>query len=288
MGSHMGQIKKNKREKRNIWLRTILAFGLAVIIVFPLLWMVLGSFKSPTEIFKMPPSIFPRDFSLNGYEMLLQMTDFLVFFRNSFFVSIFSSIIALVLSVSAVYGVTRYKFLGSNAFTYLSLIIYMIPPVLLVIPLYTFWVNVSYSDTLLSLGLSYVALTLPFALWMCRSYFGTISMQMEEAALVDGASRLKAFILVTVPQAIPGLIATFIFTFILAWNEYVVGLILISSQANKTVSLGVADLIGESAMYSWSMLNAAGVLSTIPILILFIFIQKNLVSGMSAGALTGQ
>ena len=146
----------------------------------------------------------------------------------------------------------------------------------------------SYSDTLLSLGLSYVALTLPFALWMCRSYFGTISMQMEEAALVDGASRLKAFILVTVPQAIPGLIATFIFTFILAWNEYVVGLILISSQANKTVSLGVADLIGESAMYSWSMLNAAGVLSTIPILILFIFIQKNLVSGMSAGALTGQ
>jgi len=284
----MGQIKKNKREKRNIWLRTILAFGLAVIIVFPLLWMVLGSFKSPTEIFKMPPSIFPRDFSLNGYEMLLQMTDFLVFFRNSFFVSIFSSIIALVLSVSAVYGVTRYKFLGSNAFTYLSLIIYMIPPVLLVIPLYTFWVNVSYSDTLLSLGLSYVALTLPFALWMCRSYFGTISMQMEEAALVDGASRLKAFILVTVPQAIPGLIATFIFTFILAWNEYVVGLILISSQANKTVSLGVADLIGESAMYSWSMLNAAGVLSTIPILILFIFIQKNLVSGMSAGALTGQ
>jgi multiple sugar transport system permease protein len=265
-----------------------IAMGIAFVMLFPLLWMLTGSFKAQTEVFQVPPTILPREFSLEGYRMLFQMTNFVVFFRNSFVVSIAASSIAVLLSIGGVYGVTRFRFLGAQAFTYLTLLIYMLPPVLLVIPLYTLWIRAGLADTLLSLSLSYVALTLPFALWMSRSYIGTIPIEIEEAAMVDGASRFEAFLRVTLPQAVPGLITTLIFTFILAWNEYIIALVLISSEQNKTVSLGVANLIGETAMFSWPMLNAAGVLATLPILVLFAFVQRRMVSGLSVGALTGQ
>ena len=249
-------------------LDTLIALLLCIVIIFPLVWMVISSFKSETEIYKVPPTFFPQQWSLEGYRLLFLYTQFPRYILNTFFVALVSALLSILLSIGGVYGATRYNFMGARAFTFLTLMIYMLPPILLTIPLYTLWVRVGLADSLISLSLSYVAITFPFAMWMSRSYFSTISLEMEEAAMVDGTTRFQAFYLITVPQALPGLIATFIFTFILAWNEYVIALVLLSSDKNYTVSLGVANLIASIALYSWPLVTAAGTLATIPILIL--------------------
>ena len=261
---------------------------LCLAVLLPLVWMITSSFKPNDEVFAVPPTFLPKHFSLEGYQLLFAYTHFLTYFRNSFLVATASALLAILLSVGGVYGVTRFRFMGAQLFSYMTLIIYMLPPILLVIPFYTLWVQAGLADSLISLTLSYVAITFPFSLWMSRSYFSTIPLEMEEAAMVDGSTRFGAFLRITVPQALPGLIATFIFTFILAWNEYVIALVLLSSEKNYTVSLGVANLISSMALYSWPMVTAAGVLATVPVLVLFFFVQRHLVSGLSAGALTGQ
>jgi len=269
-------------------LDSLIALFICLLILLPLLWMVTCSFKAETEVFKVPPSYIPEHPTLAAYQQLFKFTNFLRYLGNTFVVAFFSALLAIVLSIGGVYGVTRFRFLGGQLFTFMTLMIYMLPSILLVIPLYTFWIQVGLSDSLISLSLSYVALTYPFALWMSRSYFGTIPIELEEAAMVDGASRFVAFIRITLPQALPGLIATFIFTFILAWNEYVLALVLISSEKKYTVSVGIANMITSMALASWPMLCAASTVVTIPVLILFFFVQRRLVTGMSAGALAGQ
>jgi len=285
--------KKTKRMRGNlrVWGRkailVAIALILSIVMMFPLFWMVSGSFKSRGEIYKPPPSLLPRDWTTEGYDMLMYYTNFPAWFMNSLLVATVSSILALLLGLGAIYGVARFKFVGGRAFTYIILIIYMLPPILLVIPLYSFWVRIGLADSLLALALTYVTFTLPFALWMLRSYIETISPEMEEAAMVDGATRFQSFYKITLPQAVPGMIATFIFTFILAWNEYLYALVMISSESKKTVTLGIGNLVGVKALFSWGMLNAGGVLATIPILIFFVFLQKRLVAGFSVGALKG-
>jgi ABC-type glycerol-3-phosphate transport system permease component len=284
----VGIASQSRRTQVRKTLDFVIAFLLCALVIFPLSWMVISSFKSETEIYSVPPTFFPEQWSLEGYQLLFLYTKFLRYFVNTFIVALSAAVLAILLSIGGVYGVTRFRFMGAQLFTFLILMIYMLPPILLTIPLFTLWVQVGLADNLLSLSLSYVAITFPFALWMSRSYFDTIPLELEEAAMVDGATRFQAFVRITVPQALPGLIATFIFTFILAWNEYVLALVLLSSDENYTVSLGVANLIASIAVYSWPLVTAAGTLATIPILILFFFVQRRLVSGMSAGALAGQ
>lgn len=274
-----------------VWVRKItlmlIAFGLCFIMLFPLLWMLSGSIKSISETFDVPPTILPQHPTLTAFDQLLRMTDFLLFFRNSLIASLSSSAIALVLSIGGVYGLTRYRLVGGSLFSYMILFTYMLPGILLVIPLFTLWVRLDMSDSLVALSLTYVSFTLPFALWMMRSYISTIPREIEEAGMVDGATRFQSFRRLIIPQAIPGMLSTFIFTFILAWQEYLFALVLISSDEKKTITLGVANLISGRAINSWPVLNAAGVLATIPVLLLFIFAQRWLVAGFTAGAVKG-
>ncbi len=285
-------VNNTKRARYRRWISqgfdALVAGVISLVVVLPLIWMLTSSFKPQNEVFRTPPTFLPEHFSLEGYKLLFTYTHFLVYLRNSFIVATVAALIAITLSVAGVYGVTRFRFVGSQLFTYMVLVVYMFPPILLVIPFYTLWLQLGLSDSLASLSLTYVAITYPFSLWMSRSYFSTIPIEMEEAAMVDGATRLGAFLRITVPQAMPGLVATYIFTFILAWNEYALALVLLSSEKNYTISLGVANLISGMAVYSWPMVNAAGVLATVPVLVLFFFIQRYLVSGLSAGALAGQ
>ena len=263
------------------------AFGLCLILLFPLLWMFSGSIKSISETFDVPPTLLPQHPTTKAYDQLLRMTDFLLFFRNSLIASLSSSAIALTLSIGGVYGLTRYRLIGGSLFSYMILFTYMLPGILLVIPLFTLWVRLDMSDSLIALSLTYVSFTLPFALWMMRSYIGTIPREIEEAGMVDGATRFQSFRRLVIPQAVPGMLSTFIFTFILAWQEYLFALVLISSDEKKTITLGVANLISGRAINSWPVLNAAGVLATVPVLFLFIFAQRWLVAGFTAGAVKG-
>ena len=274
-----------------VWMKKltfmVVAFGLCIILLFPLLWMFSGSIKSISETFDVPPTLLPQHPTTTAYDQLLRMTDFVLFFKNSMIASFSSSAIALVLSIGGVYGLTRYRLRGGSLFSYMILFTYMLPGILLVIPLFTLWVDLGMSDSLTALSLTYVSFTLPFALWMMRSYIGTIPREIEEAGMVDGATRFQSFRRLIIPQAIPGMLSTFIFTFILAWQEYLFALVMISSDEKKTITLGVANLISGRAINSWPVLNAAGVLATVPVLFLFIFAQRWLVAGFTAGAVKG-
>lgn len=274
-----------------VWMRKLIlmvvAFGLCIILLFPLLWMFSGSIKSISETFDVPPTLLPQHPTTTAYDQLLRMTDFVLFFKNSMIASFSSSAIALIFSIGGVYGLTRYRLRGGSLFSYMILFTYMLPGILLVIPLFTLWVDLGMSDSLTALSLTYVSFTLPFALWMMRSYIGTIPREIEEAGMVDGATRFQSFRRLIIPQAIPGMLSTFIFTFILAWQEYLFALVMISSDEKKTITLGVANLISGRAINSWPVLNAAGVMATVPVLFLFIFAQRWLVAGFTAGAVKG-
>jgi ABC-type glycerol-3-phosphate transport system permease component len=163
----------------------------------------------------------------------------------------------------------------------------MLPPILLALPFFRIWYNLDMLNSLWALGITYLTITLPFSLWILRPYIEAIPMALEEAAMIDGCTRFQAFRKVIVPQAWPGIVASFVFTFVVVWNELLYSLVLISDEAKRTVSLGIASLILETSVYSWGLVNAAGVLATVPVLFLFAFASRQMVSGLGAGAVKG-
>lgn len=264
------------------------ALCVALVLGLPLLYMFASSFKPATEVYIVPPTFFPRQWTLQGYQELVNLSNIVRAFRNSLIVSLLAATTGVVLSVGLCYSITRFRVPGMRLFSLLSLAVYFLPSILLVIPLYSFWVRLGFQEGLLPLGVTYVSFTLPFAVWMNRSYFAGIPLELEDAALVDGATRLQAFLRIILPLAFPGILATFIFTFILSWNEVLYATIFATSMTNQVISTQLATLLLESTGFmSWAMINAAGVVATFPVLILFILIQRRLVTGFTAGAVKG-
>ena len=276
--------------KRSLIKKTILSLISIIIVIavaFPLIWLIFTAFKSKTETIIYPPTLFPGNPTLDNFKLLFEATDFAMYFKNSTIVATSTSLISIIIALLGVYSLSRFKFKGQNIIVVLLVLAYMLPEVFLVIPYAKFWSNLGSGDNLVAYSITLISLTLPFSVWMLKSYIDSIPLELEEAALVDGATRLKAFTKIIVPGAMPGIMATFIFTFILAWNDYIFGLVLISSEKNKTVTLGLASMAGGEAMWSWNVYAAASVLATVPVLILFVFVQKRLVAGFSAGAIKG-
>ncbi len=260
----------------------------ALILGMPLLYMTATSFKPAAEVFRVPPAFFPSRWTLDGYRELVNLSNVPRAFVNSSVVASFSSAVGVLLSIGLCYTLTRFHLPGVGVLTYLMLFVYILPSILLMIPMYTLWSRLGLAGGLLPLGLTYVSITLPFAVWMLRSYFAGIPLDLEEAALVDGSSRAQAFLLIVLPLARPGIIATLIFTFILSWNEVLYATIFASSVNNVVISTALANLLQESSGWlSWGMINASGVVATVPVLVFFMLIQRQLVTGFTAGAIKG-
>lgn len=255
--------------------------------VFPFIWMLMSSFKSEQEIYRYPPTLFPQHFTLQAYQDLFRITSFEIWFRNSVVVSVVVTLITLTLSSMGAYVLARYRFGFFRVFSRLILFAYMIPAILMVIPIFQIVWRLHLSNSLSSLFLVYNAILLPYGIWTLRAYFAGIPHEIEEAALMDGASRFQAFYQVVLPQALPGLIATALFAFHVAWNEYLFASVLLWSSRTMTLSAGVSTLIGETAMYSWSLLMAAAVLVTLPVILLFSLLQGFLIAGWGGGAVKG-
>lgn len=268
-------------------LMTTFAVVLLVTALFPLIWMLFSSFKPNPEMYNRPPRFLPEVWTFYHYEELFWFTSFLQYFWNTLLTAVTASFIGVVVSLCGVYSVTRFRFIGARLFTFLMLFIYMLPPILLAIPFFQIWFSLGMLDTLNALMLTYLTITLPFSVWILRPYIDSIPREMEESARVDGCSQFQAFLRIIVPQTLPGISAALIFTFVVVWNEYLYAQILIRSEHLRTVSLGIASLILETSVYSWGLVNAAGVAATIPVLVLFVFIQKGMVAGLSAGAVKG-
>jgi ABC-type glycerol-3-phosphate transport system permease component len=275
--------------KRGCRRRALLYLGALVLVAvgaFPLLWMLSTSLKPSGEIFATPPRLVPHRPTLENFTRLFSDTAFLTYFRNSAVVSLTTVLVTLTVSSLGAYGLTRFAFAGRDRVAGLILTTYMFAPVMIIIPFYILVKQLGIVNTHLALVLSYTTFCLPVCLWLLRAFFLSIPIELEEAALVDGAGRGRAVWHVVLPLALPGLIATGIFTFILAYNDFLFSMVLITSEELKTLPVGVNDLF-NATIVDWGMIMAAGVMITAPAVLFFAAVQRYLVQGWGAGGVKG-
>jgi multiple sugar transport system permease protein len=273
-----------------VWLAATRDYGLTlallVVVCFPLYWMAVTSLKPQQEVFQVPPSWVPRTWTLGNYDDLLMLTDFARLFLNSVKVGLMSTAIALVVGTLGAYALARFSFRGKELFGGSVLLAYMFPGALLAIPLVVLFARLGLSNSHTGLTLAYLTFAVPFIMWVMRGFFRAIPRDYEEAAMLDGASRLGAFVRVVLPQAMPGIIATGIFTFIFAWNEYLLALLLISDESLRTLPPGLMRFLSATDV-NWGLMMAASVLVTLPMALVFGFVQRHLVTGIGAGGVKG-
>jgi len=254
--------------------------------IVPLVWMFITALKPPQEVITYPPILIPREPTLRNFEKLFDESLITTFLRNSLVTSFASTILSIIIGTAAAYSLTRYRYPGRDKIATFILLGYMFPPIVLIIPFFVWFKTIGLTDNYLGLIITYVALGLPFATWLLWAFFQSIPVELEEAAWIDGATRAQAVVYVIFPLALPGVIATSIFTFIVSWNEYLFALILMNTDPMKTLPVGLGDLISRP-MTDWGVIMAAGVVITIPALLFFMITQNYLIKGWGAGAVKG-
>ena len=265
----------------------LFAWAIVIVVAFPLIWTIVTSLKPQTELFRIPPSLLPGEITFEHYRKLLFETKFLGYLGNSVIVSVCTTAVVVAIGVLGAHSLVRFSYPGRERLAQLVLFTYLLPSVVLILPLYLMLVEFRIANTLFSLAVAYTTFALPFALWLLRSFMAGIPQDLEAAAMVDGASRMGAFVDVILPQALPGIISTAVFTFILAWNEYLFALVLVNTDTARTLTTGVITMLVTSFHIEWSMLMAASVMMSVPVLIVFAFLQKHLTRGFGAGAVKG-
>lgn len=267
---------------------TVTMWAVAALVVLPLILVVLTSFKPDVEIRTYPPNLVPQHPTLQNYVQLFQIFPFARQFGNSLGVSVASAILTIAIAAPAAYAMTRFKSLAVDSVSLVGLVAFMLPGILIAVPVFRVVYLVHGLDSPPVLTALYTLFLLPLAVWQLRSYFAGISREVEDAALVDGATRFQAFYLVVLPQAVPGLLGTAALTFCLAWNEYLFASLILFTPDNETLSVGMAHtLVGSYGIYSWGILLAGASLMTVPVLVAFLYVQRRLVGGLSAGSVKG-
>lgn len=290
---------------RRVVVYAVLA-AVTFVVCFPLVWALSTSLKPKSEIFAYPPTLIPEAVTFENYRALLSgrsayfqggaveavsaaaaPSDYFVnWFINSVIVSLGTTLITIVVSTLAAYSLTRFQFWGQRAVPYFSLVGYMVPSIIFVFPMFLVMVDLDLTDTLLSLVFGYVCITLPFCMWLMWAFFRGIPLEIEEAALVDGASRLQVFYQIVLPVAFPGIIAAAIFSLIVSWNDYLFGRVFMNSLENMPLTVGVMHFF-EGTHVDWGLMMASSVLMTVPMAVLFMALQRHLVAGFGAGAVKG-
>ncbi|GGJ33057.1 carbohydrate ABC transporter permease [Neoroseomonas lacus] len=274
--------------------------AITFVVCFPLLWAISTSLKPKEEIFRWPPTLWPENVTFEAYRELLFGSSvasapgagvapsayFLTWFGNSIIVSVGSTLISITIATLAAYSLTRFRFWGQRSVPYIAILGYMVPSVIFVFPMFLTMVSLDLTDTLFSLILGYVCITLPFCLWLMWAFFRGVPIEIEEAALVDGASRLQVFRQIVLPVALPGIIAASIFSLIVSWNDYLFGRVFMNSMENLPLTVGVMHFF-DGTHVDWALMMASSVLMTLPMAILFGFMQRHLVAGFGAGAVKG-
>ena len=276
-----------KTRKTGKAITIILTIIVCIFALFPFILMLYTSFKTNSEIYNAAPSFIPKEPTASGYiNMFTTETstfNFKQWAANSVFVAFLTTVFSMIIAVLGGYGISRYRFRGRGALSYVVLTTQVLPGSLLMIPLYIIMGNFNLLDTKTGLMLAYVTFTVPFCTWMMKGFFDSIPISLEEAARVDGAGTFRCFATVVLPLTVPGLVSTGLFAFINGWNEYLFASSFMQSYGNWTLPVGIASFKGQYAT-DWGTLMAGSVLITIPVVILFLGLQKHLVGGMTAGA----
>jgi len=262
-------------------------FGISVSLIviyalFPFVWSFISSITPLNELWTPTIHYWPRHPTFNNYKDLIRKTPFGTYFRNSAIVASLTTLASVIIATLAAYSLSRFKGRFSANFLRAMILFHMFPTVFMVIPIFLIMRTLHLVDTYAALVLAYTTFSLPFCIWMLKGYFDSIPCELEEAARVDGCTRAGALWRIIVPLSAPGVAATAIYTFIGAWNELLFAVMLTNSNSMRTLPVGIKMFIGEYTI-EWGMLTAGGVLASIPVVIGFLFLQKYLVQGLTAG-----
>lgn len=264
----------------------ILVLFVVVIVGFPLLWMIISSFKPGTELFNVPPKVFPEKFSLEWYKQAFSNENVIHYFFNSLKIAGIVMIVDMVIGTLTAYSVTRFSYKGSRLLRMSILAAYCIPPIMLMIPLYKIMAALHLTGSHIGVIIGHLTITLPFSVWLLISFFRKLPREIDEAAMIDGANEWQVFIQIDFPLCISGVLSTGIMAFIMSWNEFLLSSVLINKEAMKTLTVGISNYI-SSTHIDWGIIMALGTITTIPVVILFAAVQKYFVEGMTAGAVKG-
>jgi multiple sugar transport system permease protein len=274
--------KKSTMTGRKVTL-TISGWIIGLIFLLPYIEMLITSVKSKAEILSIPTTLLPTQWTWSNYVTIWKQLPLAQYLQTSIVVSLSATLLVLLLAIPAAYYVGRNTFKGRNVFLLLVLVTQMFSPTSLIIGIFREVIKFHLVNTWTALILIYAAFNMAFSIWILSSFFASIPMEIEEAAWIDGASRFQALRRVILPIALPGLVTAFIFTFISAWNEFVIALTIESSPSHQPITVGLESLIG---MYQvqWQYLFAGSLIAIVPVVILFALIEKWLVSGLTAGS----
>ena len=256
---------------------------LAVVAFFPLVWVLLCSVKTSGDLTANPTRILPKQFTLENFLHVINELGFAENIANSLLIAISTTCIAIVISSMAAYGIVRFFPKLGSIMSKVLVTTYMFPPILLAIPYSMVMAKAGLVNTRIGLVIVYLSFSVPYAVWMLVGFFKTVPIGIEEAARVDGANKLQTFVQIVLPLVMPGIVATAIYTFINAWNEFLYSLILINSTDKMTVSVASKSLQG-SEILNWGDMMAASALVVVPSVVFFMFIQNKIAGGMTEGA----
>jgi ABC-type glycerol-3-phosphate transport system permease component len=261
----------------------VLYAALAFIVLFPLAWVILGSFKNPSEIFAFPTTFFPREFTLTNYADVIRRTALPTYLINTAIVTAFTLVFTLIIGTVAAYGFSRWNFPFKNTVMVTLLILQLIPSTVNIIPYYLMMNWFGLLNTRTALVLIYTATHIPFTIWIMKGYFDTLPRSLDEAAVIDGCSMFRAFISIILPLSLPGLSAAGFLVFIGSWSEFLVPLVIANSREVAVMSVGLYSFFGmDSTAYHYAF--AASIMSTLPVIIAYLFAQRYLISGLASGA----
>jgi multiple sugar transport system permease protein len=255
----------------------------AIFAAAPVLWMLSSSFKSNTEIFELPPRLLTENFSLDAYIAIFTDPEKLRFFLNSYIVAGFVTLLTLVVAIQAAYAFSRFEFRGKRLLNITIVSVQAVPPITLLIPYFGLVVALGLYNTYPGLIFTYMVFTLPYAIIMMTGYLNTLPRELDEAVRVDGAGSFTALWRVLVPISVPGIVSVGVYTFMIAWNEYLFALTLTRTVDMRTVPIGIQLLMGQHS-YEWNEIMAMSILGSIPVLVLFLFFQRYFISGLTSGS----
>ena len=277
----------NSKKFKNVML-CILGLLILGFLLFPFYWTLITSLKTEPEIFSNPPTFFPQVFNFKSYIAQLETGDFNMFrsFANSMIISVGAMVIAVLLAVPASYGIASYKFKGRKVMLLSFLVTQMLPVSVLLTPMFIMFKNMHVYNTPISAMLADATIGIPFSILILKNYFASIPRELEEAAYIDGCNKFSAFIRVLLPIAKPGVVVCAIFSFLYAWGDLAYGMTFIIDQQSRPITAGIFNFMGQYGT-KWSYLTAFAVVTIIPVALIFIFMQKYIIEGMTSGAVKG-
>jgi N,N'-diacetylchitobiose transport system permease protein len=276
-----------RRRRKRSWVASVIAIVFSIVWIFPVYWMVNTALKPTSEVMTATPEFYPMHPTLTNFIDAISHSDFLINLRNSVLVVVVTIVVATAVAFFATAALTRFRFRGRRAIMVVILAIQMLPPTALLIPTFLVFNDLNLVGSFLGLILAYIALVLPFSIWVMRGFFLGVPVEVEEAAKMDGANNWQILSRILFPLVAPGVISTSIFAFITAWNEYIMAYTFMKDQSMYTLPIWLASFSTPMSGTDFGGQMAASVLFSIPVVVFFLIIQRKLVTGIAAGAVKG-